>query len=633
MAIAFNCPYCQFAYRLPDNLAGKQAKCKNPDCRKVITIPVPPPAPDAAALEAAALLALSDEPLKQDETPPAEKVIPVVCKFCDHKWTVPWAKAGKNVLCPNPECRQLTRVDEPKEDVPDDWRQQKTKLPSLAKQNFEKLEGVQDAGDAKNVHGTSLVQADATGIEIEPRPLKNKLFIAFTVLGLIASIAVGVMYLTNRRVTATDDRLMSDARKELDTAATDLGPVEFGLCSALLYAADAEHALRHNQADRTKEAHALLVKARDELRKQPPGPVRNAIAAELALATLAFGGSDDLAKEQIRYRWQPDETGRVTRLNERVRTVHEELRQTLSLLIPADFEFKASVARRLTRELAKNGQATLAADLIPLAMFNDAERDEARAVVALEIWRVDHGSELCRKIAEELKAQFASGNIRGTPFPASAQTLFSLLATDKAPILAAAPPAGTGPISSDSTVLAFTGLHLLGNKPDEALQLAKRGATPTIVLKALVLCAEWSTIPGAALEEAHKVVEATKGKREVTLLPSHLLRLSQLASAAGKFDNAKVFSDALTDDGVKTWAKGDAIRWRVQAMPKEKADESWAEIVDKTKAGHAWGRLWIARHNAKLSHDLSGEKKTTANWPSTVHPFALAGIALGLQDK
>ena len=69
MAIAFNCPHCDFAYRLKDELAGKRATCKNPECRKLITIPTPitvpdddAPVPDAAALEAAALSALADEP-------------------------------------------------------------------------------------------------------------------------------------------------------------------------------------------------------------------------------------------------------------------------------------------------------------------------------------------------------------------------------------------------------------------------------------------------------------------------------------------------------------------------------------------------------------------------------------------
>ncbi len=103
MAIEFNCPHCQLPYKLKDEFAGRKATCKNPDCRQQITIPKPP---SAAELEAAALSALSEEAPKEKEQSEAQKLIPVTCKFCDHKWTESIAKAGKNVLCP--ECRQVT---------------------------------------------------------------------------------------------------------------------------------------------------------------------------------------------------------------------------------------------------------------------------------------------------------------------------------------------------------------------------------------------------------------------------------------------------------------------------------------------------------------------------------------------
>src|SRR5262245_21938475 len=106
MAIVFNCPLCDFPYKLKDELAGKRATCRNPNCRQVITIPEPAglrisdlggmlpddvprsstPLPvNPADLEAAALAALSETEQEKADTA-AETAIPMVCPHCDHKW-------------------------------------------------------------------------------------------------------------------------------------------------------------------------------------------------------------------------------------------------------------------------------------------------------------------------------------------------------------------------------------------------------------------------------------------------------------------------------------------------------------------------------------------------------------------
>src|SRR5262245_52413652 len=146
MAIEFDCPHCGHHYRLKDDLAGKAAACKN--CRNKITIPsvsdnTPLPAPSPVDVEAAASAALSDAPKVEED--PSKKLIEVECKYCLHKWTEPIARAGKNTLCPNDECRQRVKIPELKPDQTADWRQTHTKGPSLAKDNQQKLEGVQDA--------------------------------------------------------------------------------------------------------------------------------------------------------------------------------------------------------------------------------------------------------------------------------------------------------------------------------------------------------------------------------------------------------------------------------------------------------------------------------------------------------
>jgi hypothetical protein len=149
-----------------------------------------------------------------------------------------------------------------------------------------------------------------------------------------------------------------------------------------------------------------------------------------------------------------------------------------------------------------------------------------------------------------------------------------------------------------------------------------------------VVCAEWASNPGPALDAA---LELVRGRGKQPLSHYNILRLSQIAAAAGQSDKAKELAESLADEGLRTWAHGEAARQRVRANPKDKADEGWFEVPntsDKLRAGHAWGRLWIARQNAKLSGSRNDEKKAIAGWsPAPLRPFGLAGIALGLQDR
>lgn len=628
MAIVFSCPHCQELYRLRDELAGKQAKCKNPDCRQLITIPHPVTVPEDA-LEEAALAALTEQPT-QAEAPPAEQVIAMTCTYCAHNFTVPLAMGGKNTLCPNPECRQRLRVPEPKDTKAEDWRQAKTKLPSLAKEAQQKLEGVQDAGDTRMVSGKALQEAGAIEVEYEPRPLKQKILFGLLSAAALGSIVFGVVYWMRSGQQEEEDRLMAEARQELDQTRNELLPTEAGFYSALLNAAAAEYALRKNIPEMLKQAHELLGNARDELRKAPVGPCRNVIGGELALLVIAFGGTEDQVREQIRLRWQPETGNQIVRVNEKTVAVHTELRQTLALLSAADFEFKLTLTRRLTRELMSKGQATLAAELIPLALFNDGERDEARATIALEIYRLDKASALPREIAEELKNQFA-GNVKGS-YP-TVHTLFTVMGIDrKPPLIPPLPP--TGPVN-DATCLAYVGNRLLEGKMDEALQVAQRAQRSDIRLKALLLCGEWGSNPAAVLDAVPAVLGAIPGRRDGS--QAHILRLVQFAAVAGRHDLTSTLCNAINDDSLREWARGEAVRQRIAASAEAKADPKWVEvpeIAEKLRAGHAWGLLWVARHNAKLSGNRAEEKEVTADWkPAPIHPFALAGIALGLQDR
>jgi hypothetical protein len=650
MAIEFNCPYCATPYKLKDEFAGKKATCRNGMCRKVIAIPqagtatlkpgdTPPPVPPID-VEAAAMSALADGPTEKADP----QTIAMVCEFCNHKWTEPVAKAGKNVLCQNPECRQRMKVPVPKDHTPADWREGGVKGPSLAKGNFEKPDDIMDVASGGVVSQKSLKEADATNEEIEARPLKQKVLFVLIPLLLLGGMAFGIWYWWGTRKESKQNQLMADAVKEwdekLDDGSKPPAP-EVPLYAALLHIAAGEHTLRdvahHNDPKKhLPKALAEFTQARELLRQAPQKdtgktPVaaaeRYVLLGELALATLLLGGTDEQVKAETRYRWLPEQ--RQLRVNEKPITLHNELRITLELLRPAEFDFKALVARRLTRELVKRGQASLAADNIHTMLFEPPEQPEARAIVALEIYRLDRGSDLPGTIAEWLKSAVARPNLY--PFPTSATTLWKVLGTEKVSALGEPSPGGS---PGDNACAAYTGVYLLRGEGQEAVQLALRASKPEFRLRALALCAEWLDDPGPAVDAA--VGQIAVRKKDAVLPQAAILRLVQRAAEAGRVDQAKALTEALVDEGLKAWAKAEVVaaRLRAAASSKEPADEAAAEVPDdprNLRVGHAWARLAVARQNARVSG--SRDTKPIAGWLGAIRPFGLAGIALGLQDR
>jgi len=675
MAIEFNCPHCATPYRLKDELAGKKAACKNPDCRQVLTIPAPratvpptvgPPAPPPAAkppaaappkpprkdqtpapkppppkpedVEAAAHAALADAPKDQQ---PGDAPVPVTCAFCDHKWTETRDKAGKNVLCPNPECRQRNKVPVPKDEKPKNWRDEDTG-PSLRKELFEKPSDVVTSGDSGYVGKKSLEGAGAIDHLYEPVPLKRRLFFALLILTPIVGLGYGVWVLVTTIGGTRDDRLVADAIKDFKPDGLPAG--EGPLFSALLYTAAGQYELLETVAAQKeaalKEALTKFSKARDDLReagkkddpKKGGGAVRFAVGAELALAQLGLGGTDEEVTAGTRYRWVPQAAGnRKLRVNEKVTDVHTELGRTLQLVLPADFDFRIALARRLTRELVKKGQADVAADL-PVMLFAGPELAEARAVVALEVWRADKAHPLPKQTADDLKAALAKGQAGSVPFPASAAVLWKAVGTDKAPNL------GDGKLTAtmlDNPRAVAVGLALLDGRADDAAEAARRPGNLASRMRAVVAVGEWTGDPGAALDAVLSQVAGKKQEPGSAPPPSLLLRLSQLAAAAGKADAAKQLAEAIPDEGLRAWARADALR--LGAAEKTPLDESAFEAPAdpaRQRAGHGWGRFWVARHNARLSNDRSKVRDAVKGWPEgTVRPLGLAGGALGLRDR
>ena len=217
----------------------------------------------------------------------------------------------------------------------------------------------------------------------------------------------------------------------------------------------------------------------------------------------------------------------------------------------------------------------------------------------------------------ELKAKVRS--INWNPYPASAQILCDAVGIEFRPLSL---PQGNAGVS-DNVRFAYTGSFILKGDVEQALAIATRGTNVDAPskLKALALCAEWMPDPARALDAAVVVVS---GRGKLSLSQSYTLRLAQIGFASGNTQQAKDLANSLTDDGLKAWAFGDGVHQRALVSPTEKADEASLETPggpDKLKAGHLWGRLWVARQNARVSGDRNGEKGVVAGWsPEVLQP-------------
>lgn len=635
MAIEFHCPHCQHFYRLKDDLAGKRATCKNPSCRRTFTIPTPLRAEE---IESVAVSLLADDP--PTNAPAETEQIAMNCDYCGHSWQEPRSKAGKNVLCP--ECRQRLRVPEPKATGPADWRNAQSRLPSLARQNQEKLDGVVDASEAALVSGQALLQAGVTEVELEPRPLREKLLIAGFILALLGIISGSIYFFLHRRQVRQGAELLAQIHKYWDEGVAELNDTEAALGTALLHLVLAEEALRYEQPQKLKEAHSLLQKARQELRNAPNSTMRHVVVLEGAVLTIQFGGEAEQVAAQTRFVWLPETGGRgALRQAERQRSVHEELRLFLSLLSGADYDLRLCAAHRLNLLLLDRAQSELALESLPLLLFQDNERNEVRALLALQAYQRQLDGERIIRLARKLLPDPKGSDKESAPTAPTSpavMVLWQAASIEQAPPLPPLPSQGPLP---DSLRFCHT-LHLsLKGEHDEALKVAQRSGPAEVQLKALLLGAECCAARADQrlpdwLKAAENLVANNKGKSNVRFPDGQLLRLCQLAGASNfSTQQAQLFADAIRDENLRLWATAEILRSQHPLLLERFPDDRFPIPADlrKITSAHLWGRFWIARHNARLSRDLSQEQRALLGWsPRAVYAFGLAGVSLGLQD-
>ena len=599
MAIVFDCPHCKTNYKLKDDVGGKTATCKNPNCRKVINIPMPkkPVAVAAPAdLDAFAAAAFADDAAAK---PVAEEMLTVTCAGCDHVWQVEASKEGKNVLCP--ECRKPNRVPPRKKEEKIDW----------------KTGGGGPAGRKRETGDNQFIQNVTTGIgqqtaqaivkerdaqeEPEERRKRRLKIAGYSLLG-VAVVGTALFFGLRARNEAKSDAKMEDAVAEVEKEAP-----KDPRYKALIHRAAAEHGIRTADNDKqTKEASDDFKLARNSLGNAPaPGIDRNVILGDIAVSMADMLGTPDEVKDGKRVRHED---------------VVKEVRVTLQRIQPSETELLADIVRALTRKFAAKGHAAALEGII--AQLGPAA-PELLGQMALELLRTDKDGHVATA-EKALKAP-------------NAETYPSLVAVRLA-LGKPAPepkttPAGKKAAPPPEPLRAKVEAEVLKGNAGAAKGMARNGARderPWALTAGGMAALDASPADAAEmLTEAAEQLEGTKAQGGHWVA----MRVCRGLGKLGKFDQADKLANSLTDEQAKAWAKLEVVRGRLAARKGEKADDSWLDAVgDPAKLGAAIkAREEVARHNAANGQTYDNVVK---GWPKgTAKPFGLAGIVLGQDDR
>jgi hypothetical protein len=627
MPISTQCPKCQKLYRLKDELLGKRVACADKACRTLFEVVpyVPPPKPAAPRdAEAIAVAALIEEADPVQAVAEDTRKIDLTCLACDHKWQVPWAMQGKNALCP--ECKTRQKVPEQKAANKIDWRNPNAKRPSLAKQE----EVPDDVWGSKGgtVSVGALKEAGAIkGIEYEARPVS--FWIKWGMLaGVVIALSVGSVYYWYQ------SRKQDGQLKLIDNATADiaslkdagLSPTAMPQFEALFQIASAEYAIRQNSPEGLKAALDRIAAARQQLQDVTgKGQDKDAVTTELISAIIAMGGTPAQANSGTRIYWSPSDIQRKPGggMAGRDKPVVTELQDVFQILLSsgAEADWRFASLRRAVRELHAHGQGALAEGLVSSGFRSD-ETNEATAVAMLELARVSGDMGKAAADAETLKVLIGD---KAENVPAAANALWMLVKTP-----------GTSPPSLPASPglngrLAHTLLKLAQNQPAEALAVAQMPGPVDDQLRALALIAEQSAAPHDAVAAAAQHVAVPDFKTSVS--NSVFVRLARAAGHTGNDATAETFVNPITDEGLKVWARADALRMKVIVNTQTKADDPlpMPDDLKKLRVGHAWAKLITFRQNQRVAN--RGLEQAANDLPSgTLRPFALIGLALGAQD-
>lgn len=612
MPIVFNCQYCGEPYKLKDELAGRTATCRNPNCRKTFIVPTPTkaipskranppaskpsPAPDID-IDSIAAAALSDEP---EQKGPAGKPIDVVCRHCDHKFTVEPDKAGKMVICP--DCGRPTKVPAAQAEKKLDWRNNDG-APSLAKRDFGDMSNVMDTTTTTIVEGKTIQAAGATQLrdaeepeERRKRQIKTTIYL-FLFLTMIGTAGYGIWgYGKAVRIETTMAKAV-EAIESPNGGATD------PIFHALMRRASGEYKSRiANSEDDIKSALKDLQLARNLLMKVPPtNSERDAVLIEVALTFPVLAGNEEQVRLNKKKPWTD---------------IQREIRQTLAMLNPQDREVFWYGLRLLTERLVQYKQPLMAADISSnIFPIDTPDGQIALAQVGFELLRLGKVEE-ASQIPNRVTAKKVNPMLQGLK-----------LALNKA----ANPDLKDPKKKEQPDPMALAMVSIFQGDISKAKNQAEINSTTENRSARLVQLACQCQGDKAA-DFLNTVADILKLDKNASAWLYRRLLASLLR--ANQVPQAETLSDLVPNPGVKAWCKLDLARYKLAAMTKKKADDSLLDLPgDPTKsAAAAKIREEIARHNA-----FAGEgaySKVIDRWEKgIVRPFGQAGWILGKQDR
>ena len=604
MAIVFDCPHCKFPYRLKDDRAGKTATCKNPSCRKVISIPKLVGAGASSKpvdVDAIAAAAFSDEPVAQADGGAGE-MIEVVCTGCDHTWLVEVAKEGKNVLCP--VCRKSNRVPMRKKVEKADWRGGPNK-PSLAKVDMGlDREGASTTADMGGIHQQTAQQIMKERDAVEEPEVRRKRLIKRGTIGLVVLLALsaGGYYLMKKRGESRSDGNMADAVKEMvegNDATKDLRYL------SLIRRASAEYQIRSSKnVEETKEALKELKLARNTA-IPIKGHDQNGILSEVAVTTVELLGTTE----------EVDQDRRLPKDK-----VLPELRQAIQAM--TDGEAMADAMRAVARKCAEKEQPTVAQDVVR----NLPNSNEMLGQVALELLRIDR--EKYRSEAEKILA--------GAPaaMEPAMQALRIVLGKAKT---AQKKEASKAAAQSVSWIASAEASAMKGEFTNIKTSVANANIAERVKALAAAGHAGIEKNPAEVtplVEEAAKLLTG-EGKGNPAISPWVGVRVCRLLGKLGKFELGESVAKSLADGQSQGWAQLEVLRGRLAQAKgkKEKADDAWLDAVGNPSniVAAAKAREEIARHNAAAGENYSANVNLLEK--GKVRPFGMAGIVLGNLDR